>query len=115
MGWRSSEERAALGKAEWTSVPREAHAELVPTDHDAVDLVVGQEADRLQNLLPIRHGRMLASPFAFSRGSAIVVAYDLASRSERRERAPALPSWPLAGPDSRTQQRWAHRSLTRQG
>jgi uncharacterized protein (DUF2252 family) len=78
-GWRSPEQRAALGKAERASVPREAHAELVPTDHDAVDLVVGQEAERLQNLLPIRHGRMLASPFAFYRGSAIVMAYDLAA------------------------------------
>jgi uncharacterized protein (DUF2252 family) len=79
MGWHSPEERAALGKAERRSMAREAHAELVPTDHDAVDLVVGQEADRLQNLLPIRHGRMLASPFAFYRGSAIVMAHDLAA------------------------------------
>ncbi|MEP6648659.1 MAG: DUF2252 domain-containing protein [Lapillicoccus sp.] len=76
-GWRTAEDRAALGRAERGSMPREALAELVATDHDAVDLVVGQEADRLQNLLPIRHGRMLASPFAFYRGSAVVMAYDL--------------------------------------
>ena len=60
-------------------MPREQHGELVPTEHHAVDLVLGQEADRLQNLLPIRHGRMLASPFAFYRGSAVVMAYDLAA------------------------------------
>jgi uncharacterized protein (DUF2252 family) len=79
VGWRSAEERAARGRAERTTLPREAHAELVPTPHDAVDLVLSQEADRLQNLLSIRHGRMLASPFAFYRGSAIVMAYDLAA------------------------------------
>jgi uncharacterized protein (DUF2252 family) len=78
-GWRSAEERAALGRAERESVPREAHTELVATDHDAVELVVSQEADRLQHLLAIRHGRMLASPFAFYRGSAIVMADDLAA------------------------------------
>jgi uncharacterized protein (DUF2252 family) len=79
VGWRSAEDRAARGKAERATVPREAHAQLVATDQDAVELVVGQEADRIQNLLPIRHGRMLASPFAFYRGSAVVMAYDLAS------------------------------------
>ena len=69
----------ARGRAERWTVPREAHAELVPTDRDAVDLVLGQEEDRIQDLLSIRHGRMLASPFTFYRGSAIVMAYDLAS------------------------------------
>ena len=76
VGWRSVEERAAEGKAERDTVPREQHAELVPTEHDAVYLVLGQETERLQNLLPIRHGRMLASPFAFYRGSAVVMASD---------------------------------------
>jgi uncharacterized protein (DUF2252 family) len=79
VGWRSVEERVARGRAERWTVPREAHAELVPTDRDAVDLVLGQEEDRIQDLLSIRHGRMLASPFTFYRGSAIVMAYDLAS------------------------------------
>ena len=77
--WQTPDERAASGRAERHRVPREAHAEAVPTTHDAVDLVVGQETDRLQNLLPIRHGRMLVSPFAFYRGSAVVMAYDLAA------------------------------------
>jgi uncharacterized protein (DUF2252 family) len=78
-GWRSAEDRAARGRAERTTIPREAHAEVVATHHDAVDVVLSQEADRIQNLLSIRHGRMLASPFAFYRGSAIVMAYDLAA------------------------------------
>ena len=82
VGWRSVEQRAAEGRAERDRMPRERHAELVPTEHHAVDLVLGQEADRLQNLLPIRHGRMLASPFAFYRGSAVVMAYDLAAGSQ---------------------------------
>jgi uncharacterized protein (DUF2252 family) len=45
---------------------------------DPVDLLEAQARDRIQELLPIRYGRMMASPFAFLRGSAIVMANDLA-------------------------------------
>jgi len=45
---------------------------------DPVDLLEAQARDRIQELLPIRYGRMMASPFAFLRGSAIVMAHDLA-------------------------------------
>ena len=45
---------------------------------DVVALMKASNEDRLENLIPIRHGRMLQSPFAYFRGSAAVQAYDLA-------------------------------------
>jgi len=48
-----------------------------------VALLEEQSEDRLQEFVPIRYGRMAASPFAFLRGSAIVMAEDL-SRTRRR-------------------------------
>ena len=60
--------------------PRTSHAEWAPTT-DRVDPITTLEASnegRLPDLVPIRMGRMLASPFAFLRGSAAVMARDLA-------------------------------------
>ena len=72
-------ERAARGKAARTTTPLEAHAEFRRRDSvDPVDLLLGQAATRVPQLVPIRHGRMLASPFAFYRGAALVMAADLA-------------------------------------
>jgi uncharacterized protein (DUF2252 family) len=61
------------------SVPRRNHADLA-THHgrDAVATVIASNEGRLEELVPIRIGRMLASPFAFLRGSAAVMAGDLA-------------------------------------
>ena len=61
---------------------RSAHAGWVPpVDRaDPVAVLERQGRDRLPELLPIRYGRMAASPFAFLRGSAAVMAADLASR-----------------------------------
>ncbi len=75
----SPAEREALGKAARAAVPRSSHAELGlgPTRPDPVDLLVGQGESRVQDLLPIRYGRMLASPFSFFRGAALVMASDL--------------------------------------
>ena len=74
------EERAALGKSLRKQVPRGSHGEWapVPDRPDPISLLQAQDKDRLQHLLPIKYGRMLASPFAFLRGSAAVMAYDLA-------------------------------------
>jgi uncharacterized protein (DUF2252 family) len=47
---------------------------------DPVELLLEQAATRLPNLVPIRHGRMSGSPFAYYRGSAVVMAADLASQ-----------------------------------
>jgi uncharacterized protein (DUF2252 family) len=62
-------------------VPRGAQAEWKPaTDRpDPIDLLEAQARDRIPDLIPIRYARMMASPFAFMRGSAIVMANDLAS------------------------------------
>jgi uncharacterized protein (DUF2252 family) len=75
------EERAARGKAARASVPRSSHAVWErPADRsDPVALLDGQATARVQELVPIRYGRMLASPFAFFRGAALIMAADLAS------------------------------------
>jgi len=73
-------EKFAWGRALRTSVPRSAHAEFTPAKDrpDPVALLEEQGAERVPELVPIRYGRMLASPFAFLRGSALVMAADLA-------------------------------------
>ena len=71
-------ERAAAGKAARTVAPLASHGQLDPTDRDPVGLLLGQDASRVPDLVPVRHGRMLASPFAFFRGAALPMAADLA-------------------------------------
>jgi len=62
-------------------VSRQSQADWVPPDDraDPVDVLMGSSAGRLEELLPIRFGRMAATPFAFYRGAAAVMASDLAS------------------------------------
>jgi len=76
----SVRERMAAGKALRAQVPHEQHAryEPAPKRKDPVAILEEQAKTRLQNLVPIRYARMLASPFAFLRGSAAVMAADLA-------------------------------------
>jgi uncharacterized protein (DUF2252 family) len=73
-------ERVARGKAARGELPRSAHAawEPGPRRRDPVDLLEEQARTRLPELGPIRYGRMLASPFAFFRGGAYLMAADLA-------------------------------------
>ncbi|HZX08944.1 DUF2252 domain-containing protein [Kribbella sp.] len=72
-------ERAARGKAVRKKVPLEAHAEVrVSATRDPVGLLLTQAEGRVPALVPIRHGRMLVSPFTFYRGAALVMAADLA-------------------------------------
>jgi uncharacterized protein (DUF2252 family) len=61
-------------------VPRGSHAGWAPAPDrpDPVDLLEEQAEDRLEELMPIRYARMMASPFTFMRGSAVVMASDLA-------------------------------------
>jgi hypothetical protein len=62
----SPEQRAASGKAARGKAPLEAHAEFRPAkSRDPVALLLGQAKTRVSELVPIRHGRMLVSPFAF--------------------------------------------------
>ncbi|MBK3577210.1 DUF2252 domain-containing protein [Streptomyces sp. MBT65] len=75
-------DRADRGRAARKRVPRSAHADWIPSVDrpDPVAVLERQGRDRLPELLPIRYGRMAASPFAFFRGSAAVMAADLASQ-----------------------------------
>jgi len=75
------EERVALGKSRRKQVPRSSHGEWTPAPDrpDPISLLQAQDEGRVQRLLPIKYGRMLASPFAFLRGSAVVMASDLAA------------------------------------
>ena len=61
-------------------MPLEAHAQLDGRDSnsDPVELLEQQAADRVPELIPIRYGRMLVSPFTFYRGAALIMATDLA-------------------------------------
>jgi uncharacterized protein (DUF2252 family) len=76
-----AEERRAQGKALRDAVPREAHGTWkAPKDRrDPVDLLRESNKRRLPQLVPIRFGRMLQSPFTFYRGAAAIMAADLAS------------------------------------
>jgi uncharacterized protein (DUF2252 family) len=80
------EERIARGRSERSRVPRSAHAELSPgADRpDPVALLERQAQSRLPELVPIRYGRMLVSPFTFLRGAALVMAGDLATTPTTR-------------------------------
>ena len=73
-------ERAARGRAARAECPRTTHAELdVPADRDAVAILESQAPSRVPDLVPIRYGRMLVSPFTFYRGAAAVMAHDLSN------------------------------------
>src|SRR5215218_9646093 len=73
-------ERDAAGRAFRDRLPRSRHGKWKrPSDRpDPIDILRASDADRLAELVPIRYGRMLASPFAFYRGTAGVMAADLA-------------------------------------
>jgi uncharacterized protein (DUF2252 family) len=59
--------------------PLESHAEFSPgRSRDPVGLLLSQAASRVAELVPVRHGRMLVSPFTFYRGAALPMAADLA-------------------------------------
>ncbi len=73
-------ERVARGKAARNEVPRSSHAGFTPgaSRPDPVALLEGQADTRVPELVPIRYGRMLVSPFTFYRGAALIMASDLA-------------------------------------
>ena len=74
-------ERVARGKAARTEVPRADHAKFEPQPGraDPVALLERQAKTRVPELVPIRYGRMLVSPFTFYRGAALLMANDLAA------------------------------------
>ena len=79
---RSLEERAAAGRAVRDTVPRSSLGEWspAPTRRDPAEILADQEVTRVPDLVPVRHERMAASPFAFFRGAAAVFSADLATR-----------------------------------
>ena len=76
----SRQERAAAGKAARADVPLAAHAQFSPgLERDPVALLLEQAVTRVPELVPVRHGRMLVSPFTYYRGAALPMAADLAT------------------------------------
>jgi uncharacterized protein (DUF2252 family) len=74
-------ERVARGKAARGEVPRSAHSVFQPAAGraDPIELLESQARTRVPELVPIRYGRMLVSPFTFYRGAAKIMAHDLAA------------------------------------
>ncbi|MEU6918112.1 DUF2252 domain-containing protein [Streptomyces olindensis] len=83
-GFLSPAERAAEGRAARRRSPRSSHGrfEAEPGRFDPVEVVERQSATRLQELVPVRYGRMLESPFRFYRGAAAIMAADLGAAAD---------------------------------
>jgi uncharacterized protein (DUF2252 family) len=73
-------ERAARGKAARAEAPRESHAvfDPPPSRPDPISLLEDQARTRVPELVPVRYGRMMVSPFTYYRGAALPMASDLA-------------------------------------
>ncbi|OLL27662.1 hypothetical protein BTH42_31075 [Burkholderia sp. SRS-W-2-2016] len=71
-------DRSAHGRTARKNTPRSAHVAIGNVDRDPVRLLRESSRGRVSTLVPLRYGRMLASPFTFFRGSAIIQAHDLA-------------------------------------
>src|SRR5215470_17025745 len=82
--WRRArltvDERIARGKAARKDAPRSSHGPWQPAADrpDPIEVLELQATQRVPDLVPIRYGRMLASPLAFYRGAAAIMAADLA-------------------------------------
>jgi uncharacterized protein (DUF2252 family) len=86
------------GKAARKAAPRRSHAEFAPAPGrtDPVEQLERQARTRVPELVPIRYGRMLSSPFAFFRGAAAIMAEDLASTPQSGLRVQACGDAHLA-------------------
>ncbi len=92
------EQRRARGKAARGSVPRSSHGTFTPAPvrPDPVALLESQAASRVPELVPIRYGRMLVSPFTFYRGAALIMASDLSTSPDSGLRVQACGDAHLA-------------------
>ncbi len=81
VGRLTPAERVARGKAARAEVPRESHAEFDPPSDrpDPIGLLEEQAKTRVAELVPVRYGRMMVSPFTYFRGAALPMASDLAA------------------------------------
>ena len=79
LGIRTKEQRHEAGKALREKCPRTSHRDVVlgQGERDIVKLIEASNKDRLENLIPVRHGRMVQSAFAYFRGTALIQAHDL--------------------------------------
>jgi uncharacterized protein (DUF2252 family) len=78
--WVHPSARLEQGRLVRKRVPRTSHAAFEPrAGRDPIAILDAQEADRLQDLVPLRHARMAESPFAYYRGTPAVMAFDLAT------------------------------------
>ena len=75
----TKEQRHEAGKALREKCLRKSHGKVVSGqgERDIVKLIEASNEDRLQNLIPVRHGRMVQSAFAYFRGTALIQAHDL--------------------------------------
>lgn len=73
------EERIAAGRKARQQANRSTHVQIGNIKRDPIKLLKKNSAGRVSQLIPLRYGRMLASPFAFFRGSAILQAHDLST------------------------------------
>jgi uncharacterized protein (DUF2252 family) len=80
QAWGDAEARLKAGRALRKNTPRSSHAKfMVPRQgRDVVAMLEASNRGRVPSLIPIRYGRMLHSPFAFLRGAASIMAFDLA-------------------------------------
>lgn len=83
----SREQRVALGKSAREKLPRKRHAEYAIRRRDPIVFLEEQERTRIPELVPIRHQRMLQTPFTFFRGAALIMAADLAPHPRTSIRA----------------------------
>src|SRR6478672_4461048 len=74
----TEEERVGRGRSARENTPRTSHATLETDGRDPVAIVDADTPARVPELVPIRYGRMLVSPFTFYRGAASLMAHDLA-------------------------------------
>ena len=83
-GMTAASERRAHGKALRDATPRESHGGWkAPKDRrDPIELLIESNEGRMLDLVPIRFGRMMQSPFTFYRGSAAIMAADLATTAQ---------------------------------
>ena len=84
--FRSRTERIGAGKKLRDRVPRKSHDDWKPgrNRRDPIELLEASNKGRLRELVPIRYGRMLKSPFTFLRGAAALMAYDLSNTPTTR-------------------------------
>jgi uncharacterized protein (DUF2252 family) len=77
----SPQERRLVGKQLRANLPRSRHSEWEPPSdrRDPIEVLIESNRGRMEDLIPLRYARMSVSPFTFLRGSAQVMAYDLAS------------------------------------